>query len=184
MLQVSRRSSTGQDPERSGAVRCEGPIKGIMTPTETARAVPGSEHGLRHPRPLRPSPRGLTRWRGAPPPFPRPGPPAPQRGGRHALGPTATCPTPTTPSVHRAPLEEQPGRGRPDSPARASSTAARPRSDCLPAAPAPAHPRIRAPASASHQIKNGAPPAPRPDLEGRWTSHVGRVHAGVFEADE
>ena len=86
MLQVSRWSSTGKDPRRVGADWREGPIKGVMTPTETARAVPGSEHGLRHPRPLRPSPRGLTRWRGAPPPFPRPGPPAPQRGGRHALG--------------------------------------------------------------------------------------------------
>ena len=31
MLQVSRRSSTGQDPRRVGAVRCETPIKGIMT---------------------------------------------------------------------------------------------------------------------------------------------------------
>ena len=129
-----------------------------MTPTETARAVPGSEHGLKHPRPLRPSPRGLTRWRGAPPPFPRPGPPAPQRGGRHALGRRRPVRRrqrrPFT--VRRS--KNNPVGGRPDSPARASSTAARPRSDCLPAAPAPAHPRIRAPTSASHQIKNGAPP--------------------------
>ena len=139
MLQVSRRSSTGQDPRRSGADGREGPIKGIMTPTETARAVPGSEHGLRHPRPLRPSPRGLTRWRGAPPPFPRPGPPAPQRGGRHALGRRRPVRRrqrrPFT--VRRS--KNNPVGGRPDSPARASSTAARPRSDCPPRPRRPTH---------------------------------------------